>query len=86
MDITERLLDWQDYEPAKMFGGEILKDMTEAAAEIDRLRATEARLRAALANAVPHLMHGGPAWLDAKAALANAEAEKRRQAGFGQGR
>lgn len=38
-DLIERLRDWQDYVPAKMFGGEILKDVSEAAAEIERLHA-----------------------------------------------
>jgi hypothetical protein len=37
-DIVKRLRDWEDYEPAKMFGGEILKDTKEAADEIERLR------------------------------------------------
>jgi len=37
-DIAERLRDWQDYEPVKMFCAEMLADLEEAAAEIERLR------------------------------------------------
>jgi len=39
-----------------------IRTFDDAAAEIERLRA-------ALANAVPHLMHGGDAWTIARAAL-----------------
>lgn len=38
MDIAQRLRDWQDYEPVKMFAAEMLPDLEEAAAEIERLR------------------------------------------------
>lgn len=44
-DLIERLRGWEDYEPAKMFGGEILKDIREAAAEIERLRFVVKTLR-----------------------------------------
>jgi len=37
MDIVERLRDWQDYEPVKMFAAEMLADLEEAAVEIERL-------------------------------------------------
>jgi len=44
-DIVERLRDWQDYEPVKMFAAEMLPDLEEAAAEIERLRGENERLR-----------------------------------------
>jgi hypothetical protein len=43
-ELLDRLEGWQDYEPARMFGGEILKDVAEAAAELARLRAENERL------------------------------------------
>jgi len=44
-DIVERLRDWQDYEPVKMFAAEMLPGLEEAAAEIERLRGENERLR-----------------------------------------
>lgn len=73
--LLERLNDWRDYEPAKMFGGEILGDIAEAAETI-------AELLAALKALVPedfdqHPQDFAPEWHKARAAIAKARGDDR---------